>query len=194
MTHGTQTAGLPLLGYLKDYLRLMRPFQWWKNGFVFVGIFFGHAWNDSTLVLQAITCAAAFALVSSGVYVVNDIIDCDADRHHPKKRKRPIAAGRVSIHAAVILAFLCWCGGCLMAWEVSNTALVLLIVYSVMNLAYSVYLKHVVIIDAFVISAGFILRVLVGTVGIGIPPSQWLLLCTIMLTLFLAFINEERKC
>ncbi len=193
MTNQTHSLHVPLISYCMQLLKLMRPFHWWKNGFVFVGIIFGHAWNNFSLVTAAFAAAVAFSLVSSSVYVVNDILDREADRHHPKKRKRPIAAGHVSVPVAWVLGALCWIIGCLVAWWVSPITLGIVLIYSLMNLAYSVSLKHVVIIDAFVISLGFILRVLAGTYGIGIPPSQWLLLCTIMLTLFLAFTKRRAE-
>lgn len=178
---------------LKNYVRLMRPFQWWKNGFVFVGVFFGHGWNQPIVLWHAIWCAIAFCLVSSGVYIINDIIDAEADRIHPKKRNRPIAAGEVPIGTAAVLGIFLWMTGFGLALGVSWTALSILVFYCVLNFAYSVKLKHVVIVDAFAISLGFILRVLAGTLGIGIPPSQWLVLCTIMVTLFLAFTKRRAE-
>ena len=89
---------------LLDLLRLMRPHQWVKNTFVFTGLLFGHAWHDAHLVAQVITAFAAFCLVSSAVYVFNDIIDVEQDRLHPKKSSRPLASGRVGIPAAAVLA------------------------------------------------------------------------------------------
>ncbi|MDP1835774.1 MAG: decaprenyl-phosphate phosphoribosyltransferase [Chlamydiales bacterium] len=181
------------LSYVRQLIRLMRPFQWWKNGFVFVGLFFGHAWTQPHILWSSLLCAFAFCLVSSGVYVINDIMDVEADRNHPKKRLRPIAAGTVSVQAASILAAILWTVGFAAAWMVSWTALIIIAIYCLMNFAYSIRLKHVVIVDAFVIATGFILRVLAGTLGIGIPPSQWLLLCTIMVTLFLAFTKRRAE-
>ncbi len=171
----------------------MRPFQWWKNGFVFIGLFFGHGWNDPVLVEQAIACAVAFCFISSSVYVLNDVIDREADRLHPKKRNRPLASGKVSPRGATLLSLGLWLTGIAIAYTVSWGALGLVIIYSFMNMAYSWRLKHVVIVDAFVIAAGFILRVLAGTWAIGIPPSQWLMLCTIMVTLFLAFAKRRAE-
>lgn len=193
MKDSAHTDKQSMLSYARQILRLMRPFQWWKNGFVFVGLFFGHGWVNSDLLIRAIICTLAFCFVSSGVYALNDIIDREADRHHPKKKNRPIAAGRISVSAAILLVAVLWVTGSIMAWWVSWTALALVVFYSLMNIAYSFRLKHVVIVDAFVIATGFILRVLAGTLGIGIPPSQWLLLCTIMVTLFLAFTKRRAE-
>lgn len=168
-------------------LRLMRPYQWIKNGFVFLGPVFGHAWNDPAMVVDALVLFAAFCLASSGVYVMNDIADRDADRLHPTKRFRPVAQGDVGIGAARALCIVLLLSGAALAARVSLPALVIVSAYVVLNIAYSAGLKHVAILDVFIISAGFMLRILAGTVGIGIPPSKWLLLCGLMLTLFLGF-------
>jgi 4-hydroxybenzoate polyprenyltransferase len=168
-------------------LRLMRPYQWIKNGFVFLGPVFGHAWNDPAMVVDALVLFAAFCLASSGVYVMNDIADRDADRLHPTKRFRPVAQGDVGIGAARALCIVLLLSGAALAARVSLPALVIVSAYVVLNIVYSAGLKHVAILDVFIISAGFMLRILAGTVGIGIPPSKWLLLCGLMLTLFLGF-------
>jgi 4-hydroxybenzoate polyprenyltransferase len=165
----------------------MRPYQWIKNGFVFLGPVFGHAWNDPAMVVDALVLFAAFCLASSGVYVMNDIADRDADRLHSTKRFRPVAQGDVGIGAARALCIVLLLSGAALAARVSLPALVIVSAYVVLNIAYSAGLKHVAILDVFIISAGFMLRILAGTVGIGIPPSKWLLLCGLMLTLFLGF-------
>lgn len=175
------------------YLQLMRPSQWWKNSFVFVGLFFGHVWQESYTIAQVLLSALAFCAMSSAVYISNDIFDCRADQIHPEKRKRPIAAGRVEIYHALIFALLLSLVSFALALLLSLATFFLLLLYLLINLAYSIKLKHVVIIDAFVISSGFILRVLAGTVCIGIAPSHWLLLCTSMITLFLAFCKRRAE-
>jgi 4-hydroxybenzoate polyprenyltransferase len=178
---------------LFDLLRLMRPHQWVKNTFVFTGLLFGHAWHDVHLVAQVMTAFAAFCLVSSAVYVFNDIIDVKQDRLHPKKSQRPLASGRVSIPAAAVLASVLAVSGLVLANCASRTVLVILVCYALMNVAYSLRLKHVVILDVFIIATGFMLRILAGTLGVGIPPSQWLLLCGLMVTLFLGFSKRRAE-
>ncbi|HUL91040.1 MAG TPA: decaprenyl-phosphate phosphoribosyltransferase [Burkholderiales bacterium] len=168
-------------------LRLMRPHQWIKNGFVFLGIVFGHGWDNPALVADVLALFAAFCLASSAVYVMNDIADRDADRLHPTKRFRPLARGEVGVGAARALCIGLALGGLALAATVSLPALLIVAAYGALNLAYSAGLKHVPILDVFIISAGFMLRILAGTTGIGIPPSKWLLLCGLMLTLFLGF-------
>lgn len=178
---------------LLQLLRLMRPHQWVKNGFVFTGLLFGHAWHDPARVMQVVMAFAAFCLMSSSVYVLNDIVDVEQDRQHPKKRLRPLAAGRVSLVSAVVLAVVLGAAGLVLGREVSPIVASILLGYAVMNIAYSIHLKHVVILDIFIIATGFMLRILAGTLGVGIAPSQWLLLCGLMVTLFLGFTKRRAE-
>ncbi|MGC2520226.1 MAG: decaprenyl-phosphate phosphoribosyltransferase [Burkholderiales bacterium] len=178
---------------LSAIVRLMRPHQWVKNGFVFVGFVFGHGWEDAALVIDVLIQFAAFCLVSSAVYVMNDIADRDADRAHHGKRHRPLAKGEIGVRAALVLGLaLALAGLTLSAW-VSRPALLIAATYIVLNLAYSAGLKRVAILDVFLIAAGFMLRILAGTTGIGIEPSKWLLLCGLMLTLFLGFCKRRAE-
>lgn len=178
---------------LFELLRLMRPYQWVKNAFVFTGLLFGHAWDEPDLVTQVVITFVAFCMVSSAVYVGNDIVDVEQDRRHPKKCKRPLASGQVSIAAAAGLAALLAVSGLFLAYAASPAVLAMLCGYVAMNIAYSLRLKHVVILDVFIIAAGFMLRILAGTLGVGIPPSQWLLLCGLMVTLFLGFTKRRAE-
>ena len=174
-------------------LRLMRPHQWLKNGFVFVGPLFGHGWTDPRLLAQAAWLFAGFCLASSAVYVVNDIADREADRRHPVKRSRPIAQGAVSVRSGFALCVALALGGLGIAAAVSPPALAIVATYIAVNLAYSGGLKHVAVLDVFIIAAGFMLRILAGTLGLGIEPSQWLLLCGLMVTLFLGFSKRRAE-
>lgn len=176
-----------------DLFRTLRPYQWVKNGFVLMGLVFSHSWNNPQLVQQVIAAFIAFCFISSAVYVFNDLIDRERDRAHPEKRKRPIAAGRLSTGFAVTIGTLVGSAGMLLGlWAGYGVAIVLL-AYMVMNVAYSVRLKHVVILDVFIISTGFMLRILAGTMGVGIPPSNWLLFCGLMITLFLGFAKRRAE-
>jgi 4-hydroxybenzoate polyprenyltransferase len=174
-------------------LRLMRPHQWVKNVFVFTGLLFGHAWNDSHITTQVVIAFIAFCLISSTIYIINDIVDVEQDRHHPKKNQRPLASGQISIVAAIIFASALGVPGFGLALATSKTVVFILLVYALMNIAYSFRLKHVVMLDVFIIATGFMLRILVGTLGVGIPPSQWLLLCGMMVTLFLGFAKRRAE-
>jgi 4-hydroxybenzoate polyprenyltransferase len=174
-------------------LRLLRPHQWLKNGFVFVGLLFGHAWTDPVKLGQALAAFAAFCLLASAVYVMNDLIDREQDRLHPQKKNRPLAAGTVSVSAAVALAVMCLAAGGAIAWLFAGSAPWIFFAYVVLNIGYSAGLKHVVVLDVFIIATGFMLRILAGTLGLGIVPSQWLLLCGLMLTLFLGFAKRRAE-
>lgn len=176
-----------------ELLRLMRPYQWVKNLFVFTGLLFGHAWHDPHLVTQAVIAFIAFCLASSAIYTFNDIIDLEQDKQHPKKCHRPLASGQVSISAAILLAALLGVSGLVLAYAASPAVFIILLGYALMNIAYSLWFKHVVILDVFIIATGFMLRILAGTLGVGIPPSQWLLLCGLMVTLFLGFTKRRAE-
>ncbi len=177
----------------KDLIRLLRPHQWVKSGFVFTGYFFVEGWRVPGLTLGVVLAAVAFSLVASGVYVLNDIADRQSDRNHPKKWQRPVARGAVSVTAAIALMVLVVGTGFFIGDWVAFPVLVLLLLYFLISILYSYWLKHVVILDVFVIAAGFILRILVGTSGVGIAPSKWLLLCGTMLALFLGFAKRHAE-
>ena len=174
-------------------IKLLRPHQWIKNGFVFVGLLFGHAWHDPATVNMALAAFAAFCLLASSVYVMNDLADREQDRLHPDKRHRPLASGTVSTPAAVMLGLACLGGGLALAFTLAGGAPWIFVAYLLLNAAYSAGLKHVVILDVFLIAAGFMLRLLAGTTGIGIAPSHWLLLCGLLLTLFLGFAKRRAE-
>lgn len=168
-----------------DLLRLARPYQWVKNGFVFAGLLFvGEPWSME-VVAPVLRMAAAFCLMSSGVYVFNDFVDRQADRAHPTKRLRPLASGQVSSTAAGLLLLASVVAALLLGATVSTAAVAILGAYAIINVLYTFRLKHIVILDVFVIASGFMLRILAGTAGVGIPPSHWLVLCAMMLTVFL---------
>lgn len=168
-------------------LRLLRPQQWVKNVFVLAGAFFAGKVLDGAVAGDALRAFAAFCLASSAVYVVNDLLDREADRLHPRKRHRPLASGTVSVATAGALGLACVAGALLLAFSVSRELLVVLGLYGVINAAYSRWLKHVVLLDVFCIASGFLLRLLAGTWGIGVAPSEWFLLCGLLLSLFLGF-------
>lgn len=153
---------------------------------------FSHQWDSATLTSAALAFIA-FCAMASAVYVLNDIIDVEEDRQHPKKRNRPIASGAIPVRAAWGLFACLAVISLLIGLAVGQWVPALLSTYLVLNVAYSLRLKHVVILDVFVISAGFMLRILAGTLGLGITPSHWLLLCGLMVTLFLGFAKRRAE-
>lgn len=176
-----------------ELLRLARPHQWLKNGFVLVGLLFGHAWHDAAQVRQVLMVFAAFCLAASAVYMFNDICDRAADRMHPVKRRRPLATGALSVRVAAATSLILAAAAVALAWTVSPPALAIVAAYLALNLAYGFGLKHVAILDVFMIAGGFMLRILAGTSGVGIPPSQWLLVCGLMVTVFLGFAKRRAE-
>lgn len=175
------------------WLRLLRPHQWVKSGFVFVGLLFGHVWQDAARVQQVLLAALAFSLAASAIYVFNDMVDRDRDRRHPEKCRRPLASGRVSLAQASGLVLCCLLLALPLALAASTTVCAIVVAYLLLNVAYSLRLKHVVLLDVFIISSGFMLRILAGTLGVSIAPSHWLLLCGLMLTLFLGFSKRRAE-
>lgn len=180
------------LSTLLALFRLMRPHQWVKNVFVFAGLVFSQSWENTSLDLKVLQAFAAFCSASSMVYILNDWHDRASDALHPTKSRRPLASGAVSGGAALVLATaLLVLAGVLAA---GNPMLMLLLgVYVALNLAYSWRLKQVPVVDVSIIAAGFMLRLLAGTVAVGIPPSRWLLLTGIFLTLFLGFCKRKAE-
>ena len=172
------------MNQLRLLLKLLRPHQWIKSGFVFVGLLFGHVWSNGAPVQQVLLAAGACSLAASAIFVFNDMADRERDREHPEKRNRPLASGKVNPAQALILGGACLLAALASAVTASLAELAIVSSYVLVNVAYSLRLKHVVLLDVFIIAAGFMLRILAGTLGVGIAPSHWLLLCGLMLTLF----------
>jgi 4-hydroxybenzoate polyprenyltransferase len=177
---------------LPPLLALMRPHQWLKNAFVFAGLVFSQSWHDTGRVTLVLSAFGVFCLFSSAVYIVNDWRDRASDALHPTKRLRPLASGAVGPGAAFALAALLAAGGVVLA-NGNRTLLGLIALYVASNVAYSWWLKRVPVVDVFSIALGFMLRLLAGTVGVGIPPSRWLILTGIFAALFLGFSKRRAE-
>jgi len=173
-------------------LRLMRPRQWIKNGFVLAPLFFT---PEAVTVLNLVTAAVAFVvfcLISGAVYAINDTCDREADRQHPAKRLRPVASGAVSVAQAVALAAgLIVAAAALALALLPGQAVLLVLVYLVVNLGYSLWLKQVAILDVMLIAIGFVLRVDAGAAAIAVEPSAWITVCTGLLALFIALAKRR---
>ncbi len=177
---------------IKPLVKLLRPHQWLKNGFVFAGLIFSQRWSDTSVLEQVLLAFAAFCCASSAVYVLNDWLDRKLDAQHPTKRLRPFASGAVSAFAGMGLAGLLLAGVLWLAWG-NAILLALLAIYLLLNLAYSLRLKTVPVVDVFIIASGFILRLLAGTVAVDIAPSHWLLLTGMFVALFLGFAKRKAE-
>ena len=173
----------------------MRPHQWLKNMFVFAGLLFSESWlnpDSGPLLHRVLLAFAAFCCASSLVYILNDWHDRRSDALHPTKCRRPLASGAVPLLWAAALAVLLLLAGAWLAWG-SPVLLALLGVYVALNLAYSGYLKQVPVVDVSIIASGFMLRLLAGTLAVGIAPSRWLLLTGIFVALFLGFSKRRAE-
>lgn len=177
---------------MRAILKLIRPHQYLKNAFVLIGPLFAHQWDVQT-GLQVALVFLAFCTMASAVYVLNDLIDVESDRQHPRKCMRPIPAGDISVRGGAALFALLAITSVTLSYLSSVWTLVFTLSYLGLNILYSWRLKHVVILDVFIISAGFMLRILAGTIGLGITPSSWILLCGLMLTLFLGFSKRRSE-
>jgi 4-hydroxybenzoate polyprenyltransferase len=174
-------------------VQLLRPKQWIKNGFVCAGVLFGARLGELPLLTAMGLAVVAFSLMGSSVYVLNDYLDRESDRQHPRKCKRPLASGAVTPAQAFAAAAVCMAGSATAAWFADPRVLAVVLVYLAVNTAYSIRLKHQAVIDVFCIASGFMLRILAGTWGIRIPPSGWLLLTGMFITLFLGFAKRRAE-
>lgn len=180
---------------MKAYIQLLRPLQWLKNVFVFAPVFFSNNLLKAEYVLQALVAFASFCFISSSIYCLNDLRDVESDRLHPKKKERPIASGAVSVKSGYILMVFCTILAFAVLWFDKNqdTPYLYIIIggYWLMNIAYCIKLKRYAIIDVCIIAIGFVLRVLAGGVATDIWISEWLILMTFLLAIFLALAKRH---
>lgn len=178
------------MGRPTDYIKLARPHQWAKGAFVLAGPFYGGVLLQASALQGTIAALVAFSLASSAVYVVNDIIDREQDRHHPRKCNRPIASGKIAVGPARVYSALLVIGAMLAVLAApggeSRARLGLITLAYVVNVSlYSTILKRQVMLDALSLAMGFVLRVLAGCAATGVTPSSWLLNSTLFLAIFL---------
>jgi 4-hydroxybenzoate polyprenyltransferase len=172
---------------IRDLLVSLRPQQWTKNLLVFAGLVFSQSLPQADRVGRAAAAFLIFCALSGSMYLLNDVLDAGRDRLHPQKRHRPVASGRLPVRLATAVAVVLIATATAAAFLLSPPLGGVAVTYAGLLLAYSAGLKHVVILDALLIAAGFVLRALAGVVVIGEAFSDWLLLCTILLALFLTF-------
>src|SRR5690606_28268743 len=170
---------------MKAIVRLLRIKQWVKNLFLFVPTFFAGNLFHADHLVRLLAGAAAFSLVASGIYIINDYKDRHVDRLHPRKKLRPIASGEVSEGAAKFLMVLLPAAGLAWASFIELNFFYLLSAYVVLNLGYSMGLKNVAILDLFIVAFGFLLRIYSGGVIVDVPITDWLAVMILLLALFL---------
>ena len=178
---------------VRDLLRLMRPVQWSKNAVVFAALIFAKHLFVPHDVLLVTLGFLAFCGVASGAYVMNDLRDCEKDRQHPLKSLRPLPSGRVRRSTAAVLAIALEIVGLTLAGSLGRGFAGLVCLYLALQVAYTFWLKEVVILDVMAIAAGFVIRAGAGGVVIHVPVSPWLIICTFLLMMFLGFSKRRHE-
>lgn len=178
---------------MKELFTLLRPTHWSKNLFVFLPLFFGQEFNNLSLLGASCVAFLLMSMLSSCIYILNDICDLEYDRWHREKSHRPIAAGRVSIPVAYLLCGVLLSLVALLVWLLMPRLDVVIVlgIYFLMNVAYVFKIKNIAIIDLLVVAFGFVLRILLGAVVIEVQPSHWIVLMTLLLALFLVMAKRR---
>lgn len=171
---------------IRDFFLLMRPWQWTKNLFIFLPLFFALQFNNLHLLAKAGLAFVFFCLLASGIYIFNDYNDRDEDRRHPKKKMRPLAKGSIKAKSALTVWILLTMTGLLGAWLLDMSMLYLALFYLVLNISYTIKFKHIPLLDIFIIALGFVIRIFVGGVVTGVKIYPWIIVMTFLLAMFLA--------
>jgi 4-hydroxybenzoate polyprenyltransferase len=174
-------------------LEAMRPRQWMKNVFVFAAIAFGQRLSDRAALIWTVGAFIIFCFLSSSVYIINDVMDAEQDRQHPTKRTRPIASGRLPVAVAVPAAVLLAAFSIVLARAINVDFTLCAALYLGLNLLYSFWLKHVVILDVLLVAIFFVLRAAAGAEAINVEISRWLIICTLTLALFIALSKRRHE-
>jgi decaprenyl-phosphate phosphoribosyltransferase len=181
------------LAQLLGMLALMRPRQWVKNAFVFAPLIFAGEFLKLESIEKVALAALIFCVASSATYILNDLSDIERDRRHPRKSKsRPLASGLVSVPQALVLLLVLY-AALLAAWWVMPAVLYVVLGYLLLNLAYTLVLKHQPVIDIFTIAIGFVLRVYAGAMALSVPVSSWMFVTTLCLALYLAAVKRSQE-
>lgn len=169
----------------------MRPHQYIKNLFIFLPLFFALQITNFELLTNALIAFIAFSLTASAIYTLNDYHDIEEDKLHPKKQNRPLASGAISKPQAIIIMGILSISGLGLMYSLSMGAMLILIAYVLINIAYSFYLKHIAILDVVIIAIGFVLRLFIGSAVTGIELSMWIVIMTFLLALFIALAKRR---
>ncbi len=174
-------------------LRLLRPKQWTKNLLLFAALLFAERLLDPSAVLEALLAFVAFCLASSSVYVVNDLVDVERDRAHPEKRHRPLASGQVSQGKALVLTLALTGSSLALAFWLGRPFGTATVVYLCLSHFYSFVGKNIVLLDTLLVALGFVLRAVAGALAIEVPYSDWFVLCTLFVALFIALSKRKAE-
>ena len=176
---------------IRSIIALARPEHWVKNMFLFLPAFFGARLAERDILINALLGFVAFSLTASAVYVLNDLVDAPQDRNHPDKCRRPIASGEISRQQGILIGAILLTCGFLLAYFLRPEMLVFSVLYFLVNVAFSLSLKHFAIVDVSLIGLGFLLRVLAGGAVTGVAVSHWLIVLTFLLALILGFAKRR---
>ncbi len=175
------------------FLEVLRVRQWSKNLLVFAGLIFSAKFREVDALVTSVLTFLAFCIGSSAGYLINDVIDREADRHHPEKRLRAVASGRLSVRGALVSAVILLMGALFLSASAHLNALIGLGCYFVNQLFYTLIARRVALLDVFILSAGFLIRAVTGAGALSVTISPWLLLCTFLLALFLGFSKRKHE-
>lgn len=178
---------------VRAYVQVLRCHQWLKSGFVLAPLLFSGEFRDLSKCGFSLLACISFCAVASGVYAFNDLCDRKEDQQHRQKKDRPIAKGLVSTTEAAVLSGVLISGGLILGTALGVGFITILFIYITINALYSLGLKHVAILDVMIISGGFVLRILGGSVAIEVEASHWLILCTLMISVFLGFSKRRAE-
>jgi 4-hydroxybenzoate polyprenyltransferase len=178
---------------VKDFFLSLRPHQWTKNLIIFAALVFAKELEDPNHLLLSVCAFVTFCVLSSAVYLLNDVVDYDKDRFHPLKSQRPIAGGRISRSFAATSGIALYAVALLVAFLINPGFFQIALIYSAITIGYTYYFKNIAILDVMAISMGFVLRAVAGGVVIGVEASFWLLLCTFLLAMFLALSKRRHE-
>ena len=178
---------------IKNIIQAMRPHQWTKNFFIYAALIFSQNIFNLSLLIKTTIAFSAFCLISSALYIFNDLKDLEEDKLHPLKSKRPIASGKIKKSTAILVIIILSLLGFSSAFTLNKNYFIITLVYFLIQVSYSIKLKHIVILDVFVVAFGFLIRVMAGGLAIEVSLSSWLLICTILLALFLALSKRRHE-
>jgi 4-hydroxybenzoate polyprenyltransferase len=185
----TQSASIPLRSskrFINSLILQLRIKQWTKNLLVFASALFAGKFLEYITFINAFVAFICFSFIASTVYIINDIVDIEKDRQHPDKCKRPLPSNDLSIPTAIVLGVILFLSSTVLSYFISPLLTGILLFYFIINVLYSLKLKHVVLIDVMIIASGFVLRAIAGAVAVSGLLTSWFILCTLLLSLFLA--------
>lgn len=176
---------------MKDFINLLRPWQWTKNLFILLPLFFALQINHLDLLTKAGAAFLSFCLIASAIYILNDWLDIEEDRLHPKKKERPLVAEKISKKVAAVAMVIFLSSGLILSYLINIYMLYLVLLYVGLNIVYTIKLKHIPIVDIFIIASGFVIRIFIGGVVTHIKIYPWIVIMTFLLALLLSLAKRR---